>query len=245
MKKFSAFTLAEVLITLGIIGVVAAMTMPNLIANYQKKSVVNRLRKMYAVTKQAVLLSKVDNDEVSGWDWELAENDIYGFTKKYFAPYFKGSQIYKGNDFDKITDHKYSIKNLSNKIITGLNSKEYAIIILLDGSYFIAKERHNTGYEWLYIDINGLSGPNRIAKDIFVLNMTPDYYYNSIRNAEITFWMEGSSREVLTNSGPQEDEKNFGYYGCSKNNKYGYYSGYACGALIQADGWKISEDYPW
>ena len=36
MKKFFAFTLAEVLITLGIIGIVAALTMPSLIANYKK-----------------------------------------------------------------------------------------------------------------------------------------------------------------------------------------------------------------
>ena len=41
-KKF-AFTLAEVLITLGIIGVVAAMTMPSLIANYQEKQRVSQL----------------------------------------------------------------------------------------------------------------------------------------------------------------------------------------------------------
>ncbi len=36
----NGFTLAEVLITLGIIGIVAAMTMPALIANYQKKVLV-------------------------------------------------------------------------------------------------------------------------------------------------------------------------------------------------------------
>ncbi len=38
MKKLKGFTLAEVLITLGIIGVVAAMTIPTLVANYQEKS---------------------------------------------------------------------------------------------------------------------------------------------------------------------------------------------------------------
>ena len=38
-----AFTLAEVLITLGIIGVVAAMTMPSLIQNYQEKATVTKL----------------------------------------------------------------------------------------------------------------------------------------------------------------------------------------------------------
>lgn len=241
MKKSFGFTLAEVLITLGIIGIISAITLPNLIANYQKKSVANRLKKMYAVTKQAVKLSTVDNDEVSGWDWDLAENDIYNFTKTYFSPYFKGSQIYKGKDFTKSTNNKYVIKSLADKTVVGLNNDEFAVIVLLDGSYFITKERHDTGYEWLYIDINGLSGPNRIARDVFVLNMTPDYHLNKKRNAEIIFWGEGRNGEELRNPNPQ----NYGYYGCSSKNKNGYYAGYFCGALIQADGWKISEDYPW
>ena len=46
MKK--GFTLAEVLITLGIIGVVAAMTLPTLMQNYQKKVAVERAKKAYA-----------------------------------------------------------------------------------------------------------------------------------------------------------------------------------------------------
>ena len=52
MKKLSAFTLAEVLITLGVIGIVAAMTMPSLIANYQKKVWVNQLKKSVSVLEQ-------------------------------------------------------------------------------------------------------------------------------------------------------------------------------------------------
>lgn len=43
--KIGAFTLAEVLITLGIIGVVAAMTLPTLVANYQKKILIGQLQK--------------------------------------------------------------------------------------------------------------------------------------------------------------------------------------------------------
>ncbi len=41
--KIQAFTLAEVLITLGIIGIVAAMTIPNIINGYNKKVVETRL----------------------------------------------------------------------------------------------------------------------------------------------------------------------------------------------------------
>ena len=44
--KRSGFTLAEVLITLGIIGVVAALTIPNLIAGYEKQVTISKLQKI-------------------------------------------------------------------------------------------------------------------------------------------------------------------------------------------------------
>ncbi|MDR1327933.1 MAG: type II secretion system GspH family protein, partial [Heliobacteriaceae bacterium] len=51
----NAFTLAEVLITLGIIGIVAALTMPGLIANHKEKETVTKLRKVYSSIQQAFL----------------------------------------------------------------------------------------------------------------------------------------------------------------------------------------------
>ncbi len=49
------FTLAEVLITLGVIGIVAALTMPTLIANHQKKQVAVKLSRFYSIMNQAIL----------------------------------------------------------------------------------------------------------------------------------------------------------------------------------------------
>ena len=60
-KLLKAFTLAEVLITLGIIGVVAAITMPMLIANYQKTVIVNQLKKSYSMWNQ--VFQKILADE--------------------------------------------------------------------------------------------------------------------------------------------------------------------------------------
>ena len=51
MKKFG-FTLAEVLITLGVIGVVAAITLPILTKNYQKHVWVNQLKANYSIINQ-------------------------------------------------------------------------------------------------------------------------------------------------------------------------------------------------
>ena len=54
MYKKSAFTLAEVLITLGIIGVVAAMTITTLLAKYQEKQTVTKLKQTYSILSQAI-----------------------------------------------------------------------------------------------------------------------------------------------------------------------------------------------
>ena len=60
MKKKNAFTLAEVLITLGIIGIVAAMTLPILINKYEKKVTVTKLKKEYVMFNEAMDMLKVD-----------------------------------------------------------------------------------------------------------------------------------------------------------------------------------------
>ena len=62
-RKSAAFTLAEVLITLGIIGVVAAMTMPVLIGNYRKNVVENQLKTVYSLISNAVRMAEIDNGE--------------------------------------------------------------------------------------------------------------------------------------------------------------------------------------
>lgn len=61
----NAFTLAEVLVTLGIIGIVAAMTMPALIANHQKKATAVKLARFYTIMSQAVLRWQSDDGIIS------------------------------------------------------------------------------------------------------------------------------------------------------------------------------------
>lgn len=58
MKK--AFTLAEVLITLGIIGVIAAMTLPALIGHYRQKVLQEQFKVAYSLLQQAVLKIEAD-----------------------------------------------------------------------------------------------------------------------------------------------------------------------------------------
>ena len=60
MDKKKAFTLAEVLITLGIIGIVAAMTIPVIVGNYKKHKNIVTLKKAYADIQRLFLDFKID-----------------------------------------------------------------------------------------------------------------------------------------------------------------------------------------
>ena len=75
--------MAETLITLGIIGVVAAITIPNLIANYQKNVIVTQLQKAISILNQAYKLSY---DDVGEPTFEEAYNmDSETYFNTYWA----------------------------------------------------------------------------------------------------------------------------------------------------------------
>lgn len=62
-----AFTLAEVLITLGIIGVVAAMTIPVLMNYYQEQALLTQFNKAYSTISQAYVSAAQDNLTADHW----------------------------------------------------------------------------------------------------------------------------------------------------------------------------------
>lgn len=110
------FTLAEVLITLGVIGVVAAMTLPMLIQNYQKTVLKSQFKKTYTTLFNAVKLAQSKNEApVYCFYWEKSmypgavcvERNEYGTCTKWEMP--DGSalpQNYNGRYSDCISFYK-------------------------------------------------------------------------------------------------------------------------------------------
>lgn len=100
MKK-NAFTLAEVLITLGIIGVVAALTLPTLIQNHKKTEIVSKLKKASSTISQAHMRATTDfgTSDLSSLDEPLPPNEperAMQILNTYYAPYLNVASIEKG-----------------------------------------------------------------------------------------------------------------------------------------------------
>ena len=82
--KSAAFTLAEVLITLGIIGVVAALTLSMIIPNLEAKKTEAKLKKFYTVIAQATRQSEADNGDWSNWGNPKTPKDFYDLYYKNY-----------------------------------------------------------------------------------------------------------------------------------------------------------------
>ncbi len=85
IEKKLGFTLAEILITLGIIGVVAAVTIPMLISNYQKRSTETQLKKAYSLlvnaSRQAIADDNLTYNLPEVYDVTLGSHDKYGILQ--------------------------------------------------------------------------------------------------------------------------------------------------------------------
>lgn len=168
-----AFTLAEVLITLGIIGVVAAMTIPTLVANYQKKVYVSQLQKTVATISNAAKLLMAQEQtfnlnqtylrEEDGGN-EAFENSVGRFLKTYFKVVKTCTQWDNINEC--ISDEYKSLKGLNSALYTGSYCG-----ILNNGAVICLSPFNNTFPLLISIDVNGTAGPNVLGRDAFNLSM--------------------------------------------------------------------------
>ena len=194
-----AFTLAEVLITLGIIGVVAAITMPPLIKNYQKHTYVEGLKVAYSMLSQGIQKAMADDGVTNFKDTELYKaaewKNYQGYTAKknsMFVPlnkYFKVIDILSREELtaDGVTsgtiEDTQACKKLVKKYNCGwyLNSKNKCFCSR-DINVFFANGMtgnlvfYDYGYYlgYIHIDINGRKGPNIIGRDLFEMEIYND-----------------------------------------------------------------------
>lgn len=228
MKKY-AFTLAEVLITLGIIGVVAALTLPTLIQKYNNGVVETRLKKFYSVYNQAVQMSLVDNNEnIENWGFYNAQVWTDGGTiptdlgqlndekfEKYLAPYLK-------------IEKKESIE-MHDSVRGDYNCTFY---YMADGSAFAFSIWGNG--DMIFYPSNpkhclAKSKRSGVCAFNFLYSPVTGHHKTGKGYEPYTYRWDGNTDSLY----------NHPTYGCNDSG-----NGYYCTTVIYQNGWKIPDNYP-
>ncbi|MBQ8460504.1 type II secretion system protein [bacterium] len=172
-KLKNGFTLAEVLITLGIIGIVVVMTIPTLIAKINEQITVNKLKEAYSIFNQAYKLAIVENGTPEGWN--NAERDSIDGAKnlfEIFKPHMKIALVCQNGSDKCFSKDKYKPLFGDNDFIfqPGAYGTSVSQGMLINGVSFMFWSAGNTvdGLTGnLMIDLNGPKPPNRAGMDYF------------------------------------------------------------------------------
>ncbi|CDE60471.1 general secretion pathway protein G [Fusobacterium sp. CAG:439] len=214
MNNMKGFTLAEVLITLGIIGVVAAMTLPSLIQERQNKVLETQFKKSYSLISQAFL--SVITDEYGGIaDFNVAglSNLVENLSKRYknASTLWPVLPDYPNNSDTARCDFLAGYyKNFTGK--SGYSRFNDGIIQVNDGStvYFDVDSADSLTYGIILIalDVNGWRNkPNKYGYDFFVFTLEKDGRLIPM-GGETTLYPEKSYCSKSSNSGANG-------YGCT------------------------------
>lgn len=169
--------MAEVLITLGIIGVVAAMTLPSLINNSRNKELEASLKKNYSVIQQALDMYQAQN----GFRLKSDDLDTHEL-KPAILPYFNvlndcgvGTEPSGNACIPNTDENKSDIYKSYNGNTILLSVFDDGQFVLNDGS-LILLENVRYGYGVLIsVDVNGYNKrPNRWGHDLFTFQLMND-----------------------------------------------------------------------
>ena len=234
MKKHSiyytdkrAFTLAEVLITLGIIGVVAALTLPTLMAKYRKHVVVTKLQKIYSVMNQAINMSNAEYGDVSGWVKDCGISITPTCTLQEAKDWFN-MYIGKHLEIVKIEDISLSENSvgafriyLKDGGILQVNAYLYDMTYYINSKAIENKQNgiNTFGFRFNPVLLEHQKTEGWIRDTKTAIKPTFEPY---------TVYWDGTREQLIEGSN----------YSCG--GKYHTF----CAKLIQVDGWRISKDYP-
>lgn len=188
LKILPGFTLAEVLITLGIIGIIASLTIPSLVLNTQKQEFTSTLRKQYVTLSKALLNMSRD----MGCTGDMLCTGLFDSTSSAkdlgdaLIPYIHviqncGLNTNQGCFPNGVTIYYDGSGTRSNSYDS--NALTYKFITIDGSSIFLGDASNdctsNSGLNSLSqtcgtvtIDVNGSRGPNNWGRDIFAFFIT-------------------------------------------------------------------------
>ncbi len=238
-----AFTLSEVLITLVIIGIIAALTVPTLLDRFHKDAMGIALSKAYSTINQTLLRMAREND-VNG---NFARTTLFNSTDVVLGDelvkYIKVSKNCKMSSGCFTTQMGTEFPSLSSKVSTsGVIGNHYSFVGNDSVSYmvqstgsgcipsfngasstmFSGQMKQICGLIWM--DLNGFKEPNTWGNDIFL------------------FYITNGTNPMLYPAGGRDDSRmqwssdGVTPINCTKSNP----NGYACSGRIVEQSWQVN-----
>lgn len=223
-----AFTLAEVLITLGIIGVVAALTLPSLIQKRTNLEVESKLKKIYSVMNQAILMSEQDNGPKEFWPNQCSSTTIscQDYYAKYVIPYLKKTSI---KEFQSFGGTNIAIFFADGSVLIGKQAFDY--FFFPNAKNFDADTFATT------TESGGLSSRKDAGITYFSFQFSPSY---NDENHKFHYKKGFEPYKAALSELTKKELTGSNEYACRKDGSIKAW----CTTLIQLNGWKIPEDYP-
>lgn len=227
------FTLAEVLITLGIIGVVAALTLPNLIAKYQRTVTVNKVKKFYTVMSAATNIAIAENGPMDSWDGFAHHHngeEMKHWFDKYLKPHLNVTDEYIKKDEEN--NQESLIVTLADGEIA-LFTNYSASIPDIDDETGVDNNHSNMNYNGL-IHVYYKTSPKALIKGYShdCVNSFVFLFYSPLKKQ---YYFQPYAYQANT---PEKYNRDFFFEQIKGgNNQY-------CAALMMVDGWQIKDDYP-
>ena len=205
-NKNRAFTLAEVLITLGIIGVVAAITMPVLISKYRAQIFESQFKKAYSSVQNATKML-VEQDISPYYDYSSEGNKTTPTSQLLLNQTDAYSKIMLGTICpDRNQKCGGNWKNLTGKTGAHVGAISASKAFMLNDGMLVLIG----SYHWIFVDINGPNkGPNRSGYDWHVFKITED---NNVK--PVTYPEDRKDTRTCTMTNPSSTDSYLGY-GCT------------------------------
>lgn len=162
------------LVTLGIIGVVASLTLPSLITKYQDKVLISATKKTYSVIQNALLAAQNEGGTIGDNTYLFDTNQTHVELAQKCLKYFNAAKLCENRnsaDCSKYFDitYKYAVKTISNGGTIGQKT-DYPRILLADGSFLAVNQQPSCSNKWETCeqDENGYCKKDENGNDIMV-----------------------------------------------------------------------------
>jgi len=200
-----AFTLSEILITLGIIGVISAITIPTLVNDIQDKHFKALWKKTYSDVSNAYELVNQDAPIYVKNQWGGVVGDLTLISKQAYYGIFSrlNTTSFCVKDYldrpctdDKNWNHHVACNSLIGDSDTCAWDKSGGYAFLTNGVRIYA-HGYLWGYPMLLVDVNGDKKPNIVGRDMFVIYIRDKIIPAGAQGYEA----KGCDKNIKSNSG--------------------------------------------